>query len=324
MIDIDQFYIRNSDLISNRSIHIICLSFEERCIAYPKKLKDLKLSAQTHSFLCIDLPDENLSGFLREGKRANKLILNGLLPSVEILSYSDLEKRVQKSPAPLNIYLDMSGLPRKYIFKILDFIYSKYEQSEIVRIFCVYTYPKKYVFGNLQKPATDVEYIFASQHYFEDQSIALFVMPGFDLEYTNAGLLHVNAINKYEHSITWFIPFPGIEYRFYERVIESHLHYLRDTNELNILLYPQEEIKLAFWKLSQHIDGIASPLLILPLGCRIICISLFLAVFAARKKKKIIDVILPETVFYDSIRSEGFVNPIIEEIPAYLGRWIEK
>ena len=63
---------RGSSFFEKEGIHIMCLSFEKRCLPYPEVVKDLSLSAQKHAFSCIRLSDENVSKFLQELRKKHE------------------------------------------------------------------------------------------------------------------------------------------------------------------------------------------------------------------------------------------------------------
>ena len=313
-----------SPLLQEESVHIMCLSFESRCLAYPSLLKDLNLSAQKHALFCIRLSNENVSRFLQEIRKEHEKAMKSYLPSIQFINFSEIIRIIQNLSAPVNIYIDVSGLPRQYIFSILEAIFKKFEEDSAVRFFCIYTYPKNYAEPPLQEPAADIKYIFNSSSFFRGERISLIILPSFDIEYTNVGLTHIYSISDYGPDIFWFIPFPGRTYRFYERVVESHFHFLKNSRESNIVLYPQEELRLSFTKLRKQIESLSDPILIMPLGCRIICISTFLSVMLARKNKRKIDILFPRTSMYDSLRSEDYAIPLIEEVPINIARWIRE
>lgn len=312
---------RGSSLFQEKSIHIMCLSFERRCLAYPQILRDLNLSAQKHSFFSIRLSDDNVSKFLQELRRENEKAMRNHVPSIQFITFTGIIQRIQNLSPPINIYIDMSGLPRQYIFLILKAIFENFEEASNVRIFCIYTYPKEYTESPLQEPSTAITYIFGSSASFQEEKISLIILPGFDIEDTNVGLTHLYSISNREPDIYWFIPFPGRTYRFYERVIESHFYFLKRVSESKIILFPQEQLRLSVNNLRKQIEGLPEPLLVMPLGCRIICISTFLSVVLAQRKKRKIDVMFPQTSIYDSLKSEGYTIPLIEEIPIDINRW---
>jgi len=311
-----------SPLLQEESIHIMCLSFEERCLAYPQVIKDLSLPARKHAFFGIRLSDENVSKFLRELRKKHEGVMREYLPSIQFVTFDETIRRIHDFPQTINVYIDMSGLPRHYIFRILKTAFEKFEEACNVRIFCIYTYPKEYAESPLQEPATTINYIFESSTLFREKKLSLIILPGFDVEYTNVGLTHVYSVSNREPDIYWLIPFPGRTYRFYERVLESHFHFFKRVSESDIILYPQEQLRLSFNKLRKQIESLPEPLIVMPLGCRIICIPTFLSVIFTRGKKRKIDILFPQTSMYDSLRSEGYTNPLIEEIPIDITRWV--
>jgi hypothetical protein len=251
-----------------------------------------------------------------------------ILPSAVGLSLGDLLKEIHEISTPtqhFNIYIDMSGLPRAYIFSVLQAICEKYENNRFVKLFCIYTYPKNYVEGSLQEPAGEMKCVFRG--YLPTMSKAtLMIFPGFDVEYTTTGLTYVKAKTSEEPGILWFIPFPGRTYRFYERVLETHMPFLENLPNEKIILYPQEELRLAFNILHTKINEIFHEnhyILLMPLGCRIICLPIFLNVWLARKEgKKEIDIVFPSTIRYNTLRSsEEYEEPLIDEIPLDIKEW---
>ena len=66
------------------------------------------------------------------------------------------------------------------------------------------------------------------------------------------------------------------------------------------------------------------PVFMVPLGARVTCIPVFAAVLWARNAAHHVDVMLPATRRYSSIRSEGGGTPLIEDITALLDAVVKR
>lgn len=304
-----EYFRGRGNILRRRSIHIMSLSFEQRCLAYPTILKDQRLPAREHTFFCIDLGDDNLNEFLKILRKNHSEEIKDTLPSIQFVTIEELFEEIDRIHPPDNVYIDLSSLTRISIFHLLQKVYEKWYSK--INLFVIYSYPKNYMYGHLQEPAFTVEAVYDLPKPTRGEKVCALVLPGFDIEYTNVSLVYLRAKTERKSEVRWYIPFPGKQYNFYERTMESHLIFLKNYR---FTLYPQEELKLSFDRIRKEIQTHGSPVFIIPLGCRIICISVFLATVWARKEGRKVNILLPQTRRYESIRSEGYVEPLIGEM----------
>lgn len=143
------------------------------------------------------------------------------------------------------------------------------------------------------------------------------MLPGFDVEYTNLALSHVKAVTGQDPTLRWLFSFPGRKYQFYERALESHLELMEGEVPA---LFPQNEIRPAFERLLKELTSAKDrPVFCVPLGCRLTCVPVFLAVWCARMLRDDVNLLFPKTRRYNSIRSGGGDAPLIERLPAVGG-----
>ena len=293
--------------------HFFSVGFEERCIAYSKIINEYKVP-NNHTYYCTYSPAENVSDHLKTLTEQYKNQIQRLVPSVQFKSFSEIEQIFTNVNLSKNIFIDVSSLPRVLIFKMLISIIKN--QKEMSGIHFIYTFPKEYDYEELQLPHSEIDLVFNDgPKPAKNKKAFLFIIPGFDRTYVDKAFdyLKYNSEPPLKHS--WIIPFPGRKYIFYERVIESHLIDLKDDK---FHLLPQEEIILSYKELKRAIeaelDG-TRDIFILPVGCRINCLPVLLATIETRKNTEKTNIIIPRTKWYNSSRSSGFEEPLIELIP---------
>src|SRR5574341_786666 len=139
-----------------RTIHILTLGFEQRCVSYPNFVNELKLDTGKHKFMCIQPYDENMSDFLVSCREDNRRNMKKLIPGVQIGTITEILGELTSEDPPDNFCVDISSMPRSHIFQMFDAMITKSTNKS--RLFCIYSYPKTYMYGPLQEPAPIVDY----------------------------------------------------------------------------------------------------------------------------------------------------------------------
>jgi hypothetical protein len=296
--------------MGSQTLHIFALGYEERCLAYARALSDSVLSGK-HKFLCVVPPDEHVSWFLKSVRRKHQDAILQMLPGTHFGSWDDLKREISDLGRWETCCLDISSLPRTLIFSALGQMLATRKPGR--NLFVLYTFPAQYAYGPLQSPAADVTIHFTDPQLRVGETTAAYVIPGFDVEYTNLALAYMKGATQRQPHVTWLLAFPGRKYAFYERALERHIELISDSK---VSLFPQDEIALALKELEGAVEAApAMPVYFVPLGSRINCVSVFLAAVAAKKKGKQVNILYPRTLRHSSIRSTGFTSPLIERIP---------
>jgi len=313
MREISDFPKLRRRILTTDTIHILAVGFEDRCLAYPKFLQSSgALKGQV--FLAIKVSEDNVTQALVSLSEANEAEMGRLLPAVHIQPQNHILDALRNRPVPTNYVIDTSAMPRYYIHEVLRTIIKRSKGQ--ASIFVTYSYPARFVHGNLQEPAADVSIYYDIPALMPGDKVHAFVMPGFDIDYTNMALGYMTAATGHHPTVRWLFSFPGREYQFYERALETHLEMMEDKKPE---FFPQDELNVAVDKLHAIITSIHdnNPVFCVPLGCRLACVPLFLAVWRARMEqqdKSNINVLIPKTRRYSSLRSEGGDIPFIEEL----------
>lgn len=316
MKEIDQYRQFKTKILKERTVHIFGVGFEERCLAYPKFINDANPGAREQAFLCVNPPDEHVSGYLQARREKHRATIKGYLRSTRMAQIDEIEREIEEGEPPDNFCLDISTLPRAFIFRLLNKVLEKSRGEEKgqckIPIYIIYTYPKNYAYGPLEEPATDVSLSFDNPQLIKGKKVVAIILPGFDRHCTDIALTHIKASTGLSPTPQWQFPFPGRIFAFYERALENHIDLVKDTS---ISVYPQEEINLAFDRFKREVGEVSSlPVFYVPLGPRITCVSVFLAALWSREKGVNANVLVPVMRSYTSIRSEGHKTPLIEQI----------
>ena len=306
---IDEYREFRTKVLQERTTHILCVGFEDRCVAYPRFLAGTKPSADKHTCICLAPQEGGLGGTLRERTALHKAEIQNALPGTSFSSPDALEDKIRGASVSENYCVDLSSMPRQLIFRVLSTVLDRAESSACTYI--VYTIPKLFAHGCLQQPGYGAWTLFTNPRLEENRKVTVLIFPGFDREYTNVALAHVAASTHTDPSLLWFFPFPGRKYAFYQRSMEAHFELIEDT----VALSPPYEIMLAFESLKKQVSALRSErMFFVPLGPRSACVSIHLAVAWARKQGFQANVLLPLTRKYTSLRSEGYEVPLIERI----------
>jgi|GEM_PF-6454438 len=299
------------EIMVSRTLHVFALGYEERCLAYPGVLSDEGLSGK-HRFLCIVPPDEHVTWYLKRVREQHRTRIMEMLPGTHTGPWPEIRDEISRDQDLWDTYcLDISSLPRSLIFEALE------QMNDAVQLgknaFVVYTFPADYAYGPLQSPASDVTIHFPEPRLRANVKIATFLIPGFDVEYTNLALAYIKGATQLAPDIRWLLPFPGRRYAFYERALERHAELLADSK---LVLFPQDELALALKELVKQAESVpALPVYFVPLGSRINCIPVFLATLLIRMQNRDANILYPKTLRHSSIRSTGFTTPLIERLP---------
>ncbi|HEV2989882.1 MAG TPA: hypothetical protein VG759_15670 [Candidatus Angelobacter sp.] len=295
-------------ILAADTIHIMAVGFEQRCLAYPKILHGSTAKEQT--FLAIKVSGHNISQNLIGQSEQNEADIRKLLPSIHIQSKISILEELRVRAVPTNYCIDTSSMPRAYIRDVLAELLKRSIPG--ASIFVTYSYPARFVYGNLQEPASDVATYFDTPVLVNGKKVAALIMPGFDIDYTNMALTHLTAATGLLPAIRWLFSFPGRKYQFYERALETHIDMMDGKGPI---FFPQDEIAVAMQRLYNEITAIRDmPVFCIPLGSRLTCVPLFLAVWRARMEGKEVNVLIPKTRRYNSLRSEGGGTPLIEQL----------
>ena len=298
-------------VLSARTLHIFGVGFEERCLGYARYLANESLKAHEHVFLCVVPPDDKVSGLLRSQRALHLKEIQTILPAARTGTIDEIDAQIDGAPLPENICLDISTLPRLFIFRLLRKLLEK--GQNFVPIYIIYTYPREYAYGALEEPAADVEYVFTDNPKLTKGRIAAVFLPGFDRACTDIALTYIRAATGPDSVIKWHFPFPGRVYAFYERALDSHIDLVKDST---YYIYPQHEIALAFRRFTSDIQSLRQmPVFFVPLGPRVTCVSTLLTVSRARAEGIAANIVVPIMRNYTSVRSEGAQIPLIEQIP---------
>ncbi|QDV91813.1 hypothetical protein RAS2_29190 [Phycisphaerae bacterium RAS2] len=301
----------SEQLPTKPATHVFCISFEDRCLAYPRILAQLKLPGNSHTLLCLVPPDDGVGGELQKRRAENKSHIYELLPAIRTGSISELVRQLMDAPPPDSIYLDISAMPRRAIFDILIAIAD--QRFESTRVFILHADPEAYHHGALQTPDPGMSPYFDAQ-LPRAMKTSVLMFPGFDLAYSLVALTYIEAATGPHPHTKWLFSFPGRTYAFYQRARETHLHLVGNSE---VSLYPQYHIQLAFERLRTELFG-SELIVLVPLGPRITCVSIFLACLWARQCDRHVEVLVPRTGKYTSLRSSGSCEPMIEEITPIL------
>ena len=308
MQSIHNFLIANKTKLRENCIHIFCCGFEKRCLAYPKALAGYDIS-QKNKIFCLILPS-NIGSFPLSEETKNKEELAKLFQASSFVKLEEILTELIAFKSARNIFIDVSSMPRLYIFKILNFLFTEIASLKDKSIYIIYTYPKKYIHDALQEPDCKLKYVYDDVFPTKKCKCSIIMFPGFDLDYTKI-TVSILMHETFEPTFGWFLPFPGREYLFYERALKAHISFF-ETQKAK--LYHLEEMGLFHYRLNQVLDSIDDDtIFMVPLAPRFICVPIFLATQRVKQQKKI-NICYPSTKRYNSIRSEGYVNPLIWKI----------
>lgn len=312
MRPIDEYPLFRTKVLAERTLHVFSVGFEERCLGYTKFLRNASLKTHEQVFLCVVPPDENVSGYLRSQRIAHLKEIRTTLHATRIGTIDEIEAQIDDAALPDNICVDISTLPRPFIFRLLLKLLQKGQNT--VPIYSIYTYPREYVYGTLEEPSTNVTCVFNDPPQLtKGPRVAAVFLPGFDRACTDIALTYIKAATGNEPVTQWHFPFPGRVYAFYERSLESHIDLVKDHS---FSIYPQQEIGLAFRRFRSDIQSVRHmPVFFVPLGPRITCVSILLTATHARAQGIGANIIVPVMRKYTSVRSEGAQIPLIEQIP---------
>jgi hypothetical protein len=296
-----------------KSLHIFNLGFEKRCLAYPEFLNDHKNI--NHKYICLWAPNEEFSPFLIDEKNENKQKLDSFFSTLEYKAFNDVSGPIKNYlPSVKNVYVDISVLPRTYIFRLFKVLHEIRELGTEIRVHIIYTFPLQYLYNKLQQKAPEIEIYNSDFNLNADKTPIVYMLPGFDVEDTNIVMAFLNGKiypNKVQYK--WLVGFPGIDYNFYERALESHLSYLEE----NFTLFPQSEINLAFERLTEKVSGVDKDrdIIFVPIGSRLTCVPVILcANYLKSTGYNNIHILTPKTKEYNSLRSIGYRDPLIEQL----------
>jgi hypothetical protein len=316
MREITEFQQFRTEIVNRHTIHIFGLGFEERCLKFPQVLRDSRPSAGSQTFFCVDPGDWNLASSLKTQRSAYTHEIQKMLPSARICSLAEPLAEIGSRETPDYFCVDVSTLPRTYIFKVLEAIFRK--TNGRVPTFVIYTYPKTYAYGQLQDPASEMNLVYDAPALPRGKRATMIMLPGFDVEYTNLAISYAKAVTGQDSTLRWLFSFPGRRYQFYERALESHLELIEHETPV---LFPQNEIRPAFERLLKELTSSKDrPVFCVPLGCRLTCVPVFLAAWCARRSREDVNLLFPKTRRYNSIRSGGGDVPLIEQLPTLDGK----
>lgn len=304
-------YIQIMNTMHNKNIHILFTSFEERCNGYPSFISKNLDYFQNPLIFCCEIPNDNVSEFLKSLKKQNYENIKSTLHTIQFIKFEELENTINSFPQGIFYYVDISGIPRKYIFILLDLFYNKIKGDNDSKVHFIYTYPNEYVFTSLQDPDTRLDCFYHSPMFVPNIESTVLIFPGFDIEFTNIALTYLKWPNE-SINIQWFISFPGKKYEFYERSLKNHIEFIHNEK---IHLFPFQNILRSSNIIMEAINTEANrPIFIIPLAPRIICLPIYLALIKAKQKEKKINILLPRTRKYHSLRSIGYTSDsFIEE-----------
>ena len=306
----------NRAVLGGSALHLLCLGFEERCLGYARALKGAAVGRQVQKIICIDPGDTGVSSFLASLRAENRRELERLLP-VEFRD--DVDDAIREVVEGIGTYgsccVDLSCMPRQIMFRLLPALLEACSVG--VRLFVSYAYPKEYVPGTLQEPAGDVDEL-ASAGTSAKGNAGLIIIPGFDSEFCSLMLMYVRMRNnRREPETVWLFPIGRDRYSLYERSLEENL-YLVGSSGCELL--PQDEIAMATSQVATVVAGHAdAPVYIAPLGPRISCVPVILALRSPKLVGRKVSVLLPRTARYRSVRSVGVTAPLVEELLVGLG-----
>ena len=304
-------------LLRSGATHIFATGFEERCLAYPRWLYENCPNIGKQRFLCVESKDRMVSDYLLDRQQRHRRQLQELFASTQFVQpdqlKSTLDAAIGQPAAP--VFIDISSLPRRYIFRLGDLTMSLARNNR--RVFLVYTYPMHYHAGPLQRPSGEFDTFPSEQDQCFDTP-RLLLIPGFDVEYADLVVCYARARWANDFSITWLFPFVR-RYEFYERALEAHLHLVHPDS---YRLISQDVIGLCVRQLGSCIQEDQRPIVVWPLGPRIVCasVSLALRLVRARQPERPMVIVAPRTARYDSLRSADAEEPLVEEIGVYLAR----
>jgi len=301
-------------LLSKGAVHVFSVGFEDRCLAYPQWLRDNCATLERQRFVCVNVEDRAVSSYLRGRQSAHRQVLQHYFPSIQAITPEDLVRRVEQYAGLPGrpVFIDISSLPRRYILRLGNPIA---EMAGTRRVFLVYTYPAKYYPGPLQVPLPEFDVVPTDLELPSNPS-RLLLIPGFDTEYTNLVLSAIRSRGLGELSVRWLFPFAN-RYEFYERAVEAHLHLL---GEQSVALIAQDQLGLCLRQLLNHIEEAPGDVFISPLGPRVVCAAVALALTRSRLigNSRRVAVLVPRTSQYNSLRSGGAAEPLLEEVGVHL------
>jgi hypothetical protein len=302
----------NAGVFAEKSLHIFSLGFEERCLSYPEFLSAHKNT--DHKYVCLSASNDGLSPFLVDEKDENKNRLDEFFSTVEYKTFVDLPGTIKSYLSSVkNVFIDISVLPRKYIFKLFKILQEVAEAGIKNRVFIIYTFPTEYVHNKLQQKSPEIE-VYSELNLNQDETPLVYMLPGFTVEDTNIVMAFLNGrFYPSTPQYKWLIAFPGADYNFYERALESHLPYLDET----FTLFPYLEVNLAFERLKEKVLGEnkVRDIIFVPIGSRLTCVPIILcANFLRSKGYTNVHILAPKTKEYDSLRSIGYSQALIEEV----------
>jgi hypothetical protein len=223
---------------------------------------------------------------------------------------------LQSQRAEKPICLDVSSMPRTLIWQLVQWTISRHTNQQ--PLYVIYTYPVRYDLGPLQRASPAFDELGCSRS--EVCTTGLIVIPGFDLAHTDLTVCY--ARSKWcvtDEKIWWLFPFLQ-RYAFYERALETHLQLIRREDRYRLI--SQDCVGLAARQLKQLIEESPEKWLVAPLGPRITCLSVAVAAATFALSERL-TVLIPRTAYYDSLRSVGAQEPLVENV-AVLRSWSDQ
>jgi len=303
-----------------RKIFVFAVSYEDRCIRLPELLSKLNPKRTKNRLICIELPDRNVHPLVSVKRKELKAKIQDLIEPefstidrIKTILDTEICESVTKNQET-NIIIDASGMPRGLILNILDHIGKS--RNQFNRVFLTYSHPKEYLPGNLEIPSPIIKSLYSFSGVQRSSKVALAIFPGFNISETAVVISRVVDPDMEEQHVRlfWFLTHPGRHYAFYERSLSEHMvffKFLEGFRSLEILCRMDDfnQIGVELIKLAKGIDD-DEAFLVANLGPRIITVPILLTAHALHAKGRKVDVLIPQPLFYNSIRSRGFVGKL--------------
>ena len=300
---------------SRRNLWLFALSFEDRCKALPRLLHVAKADRARNRMMCIVLSDDNVIPHLISKRKENRQDIESLV-APDFTSSRDLFVPLNDAlshatgSAQTNIIVDASAMPRWLIFHILNCIAGY--RSAFERVYVVYSHPLRYLPGGLEIPSPFSQFLHDSPEPRDASDVSLVLFPGFNSTETSLVLSRILEPRGSTGSVRmcWAFTHPGSHYEFYERALGEHMVFLellkKDMTPRVELCRMNDFRQIAAIVTSHGMDlGSEEALFVASLGPRVISVPVFLATAALRSQHKKVNALVPLSLSYNSLRSEG-------------------
>lgn len=296
---------------NGETLFVFVLSFEDRCLTLPTLISSG--NSNKNRIICIDLPDDNVTEVvsiqrMQLKEKIYKLVRPEFV-SLDVASKIINDKLINSSGISSELVIDISGMPRRIIFDMLELIAKS--RDDFNKVHLIYNHPQQYLLPEGEIASPKMHMLFNNPTIHGNDRVSLIVIPGFNPNETSLAIAQVldPSLKQREISVYWMFAHGESHYHLYEHAFGRH------ATLINLYLPSSRHIQIFrlmdFRQLAFRIKGIVSqlqkdePLFIVNLGPRIICAALFMITKVLIQTGIQVNLMTPERLYYRSLRTMG-------------------